>query len=120
LTNIKINNMRITGSQIWVNINGIDSCLELYETSVLLGHMQEKTIEIESREFNKRNDPISFKNHFMFVLNRLLDNANGNRWFGAKDKISIPYWLIDKINYYEDKIIVIIHNIMNEQIEDQY
>lgn len=118
MTNIRINDIRITGSQIWLNINNIDSCLGLYEASILLGKMTEKTIPIVSRTYHPHNDYKSFRNNFMFVLDRLLNQANYNRWFGVKDKIDVPYWVIDQIKDKEDHIKVVIRNIQGESIND--
>ena len=123
MTAITVTNIRITGSQIWVNMNGINSCLGSYETSVLLSHLTEKKITIESREYHKHNDHESFKNQFMIRLNQILHNANYNKFplmdkLGNSTKFDTPYWLIDTIQYNENNIIVTIRNLMNEKLED--
>lgn len=125
MTQINLSEIKITPNQIWVKINNSEQCMDSFDVSQLLGHITEKTIKIISFKHNDHNtNTEGWKNHFMFSIDRLLANANHNRWWNIKDSIKYPYWLIDKIETVRNneaknkEIHVTIRNIMNEKLED--
>ena len=118
MTNISINQIKITGSQIWVTMNNNDNCFGLFEAATLLSFIEEKSIKIISREYHKHNDYTEFKNSFMFKIHKILDIANYNK-NNPRDYIyDVPFWLIDQIDYKPNGISVIIRNIKGENIKD--
>jgi hypothetical protein len=121
LTNINIKEIRITPNQVWININDVDHCFGLFEAATLLSHIEEKSIKIDSREFHKHNNYVSFKNNFMLKIYRLLENCNHNKIFmdnNIDNVYDCPFWVIDAINYKPNKISVTLKNVQGEKTKD--
>ena len=125
MSNIQINQIRITGSQIWAKINNIDQCLDLFSLSQLLQHITEKNIAVVSSEHNTKNDYNSFENNFFMTLNTLLSNTNYpfNVMSIKDNKLNHPFWLVnsinkEKIDHNHIQINVTLKNLMGEKLID--
>lgn len=96
MTNIEINRIRISSSGISVKINDVDRYFDVFGTSQLIQHIEEKTLIVKSRLYHPHNDFSTFENNFFFMLNQIIFNANYHK-IVHEDKINCPYWVITKI-----------------------
>ena len=120
MTTILINEIRISYSQVWAKINGIDQCFEPFDLSQILKHIDEKTITVLSAEYHKHNDIVAFRNNYMITLSRILHNANYNQLPNNKNQFDDPYWVIADQHWTKENrfIITTLMNLKGEKLRD--